>query len=589
MGIEAGLPSDGINSFRITNDITKKKKPLNPDSKAHEIALGVTQDAKELQSTNVPFLDSHNAKPINPNAEPGTTTSVEFQTPQDHLGEPPKYAKFNVRNKLGTSTEVTTTQVRERRNAGVFVNPLSLSSPSASSSAVRLNAAKNATIPSNDGTLQDIKETILEPQRKISKSMSMPQLTGQMSKLPALPPSPPKSLNYEKNGHTFEFNELWTGIRKGDNKLKDVGVGVTGSKFAYTEVKNGNEIKKEYKSILKTMTPPVDSWKRRMEKKLKKTIGQERPTDSLVGRKVEMKMIGEAGCFTMAEELGINKFAKELGAECDIVPPTGVIAHEGKLQSMQLFVPGAMEAKDVFHTKLEDIKDSDKRNSIKLFREKLDKLEKLDRRNGGLQNCTLDMITKETGLSENEISLIQLFEYFDFLTGNLDRHDENYLIKLDKNGNLVGIVAIDDGNSMPAKHLDEGKSFFIKENQYSWAKETISKIPTTPKIKELLSKITQKNVEDSLNKINENVQQTIAGSFRTELIDEKERDKGIAVINAFHRSDGVRKCFQDRLNVMQDLAAQGSPPSKMANYKTKEQFNKFSAINEATRRQAKVI
>ncbi len=474
MGIEAGLPSHGINSSKIDNDITKKKKPLNPDTKAHEIALGVTQDAKELQSTNAPFLVSHNAKPINPNAEPGTTTTVQVQIPdRDLVGAPAKNVTFPVRRDEKTPDTLLGKIKEESLQPKTKELSKSLPEPKGDLPELPPIPAPNTRQPGLSRSFSSPLPTIssdLNPLSPSGKATVGPKQADSVGKVASSPNSASaKAVNIV--GHTTKFNEIITDLQSNKHRTKGVGKGVTGSEYVGKMTKNKkNEIEiavQNRAAIIKTMNPPPNSALRSAEIFFKEEIaGGERPTNLLVNGDVRQKMIGEAFAYDLAETVGFNAKAQELAMKLgqntgSLVPETGVIAHKGELQSMQLFEKGVFPASAIFD------KDSNKPEIIE-FRKKLETLNSLK----DLENKSIEEVCKLTGFKTEEIEMFQLFATLDYLMGNMDRHTENWLVKLDATGQLVGIVVIDNGNSPPERHLsdDPRRAAFIKHRQYEWSK-----------------------------------------------------------------------------------------------------------------------
>ena len=81
---------------------------------------------------------------------------------------------------------------------------------------------------------------------------------------------------------------------------------------------------------------------------------------------------------------------------------------------------------------------------------------------------------KKENYSPKEKEIFQRFAVMDYAIGNLDRHQENWFVKLDKHGNLERITAIDNANTFP-KRAHSSKSFFSPPaNQYAWGEEDIA-------------------------------------------------------------------------------------------------------------------
>lgn len=82
---------------------------------------------------------------------------------------------------------------------------------------------------------------------------------------------------------------------------------------------------------------------------------------------------------------------------------------------------------------------------------------------------------KET-YSPEEIDLFQKMTIYDYLIGNLDRHEENWFVKYNQNGSkaITELRCIDNSNSF-IKSNPTIK--FLMKNQYKWKNEKIAQIP----------------------------------------------------------------------------------------------------------------
>ena len=363
------------------------------------------------------------------------------------------------------------------------------------------------------------------------------------------------------------------------------------------------------------MNPPPLTLKRGLEIGLKGLIGKDRPTHNLVGdpeNQGRMKMLGESFCYSIARLLGINKEGNQL------VPETSVIAYNGKPYSMQVFEHGTIDAHIAFTPKstdkmqkeldkkqkelekleglnkkrndptvtkkitdlTENITDltieiadlSNKIESIKKFQDNLKKLNELnDKDLEELKDPKCDEFLEKTGFTKNSIESFQTFALFDFLTGNMDRHDENWLIKLTKDGQIEQIVAIDNGNSFPARHLREGRSEFIESNQYAWAGLGLSKLPLLEDVKNKFKQLDDDKIEESITTgVSENVTQV------TQVTGKKVDEMGLVeLMMKFKDNVDRKKCLKDRIDVLNDVIMKDSPPAELSKYKYKSEFDAF--------------
>lgn len=79
---------------------------------------------------------------------------------------------------------------------------------------------------------------------------------------------------------------------------------------------------------------------------------------------------------------------------------------------------------------------------------------------------------------------------YDYLIGNLDRHEENWGIAVIKSGEqeTTALEVIDNANAFLRKNpLNAGK---IK-NQYAWKNLELAKEPLTPEIKDFITTLTE--------------------------------------------------------------------------------------------------
>lgn len=108
-------------------------------------------------------------------------------------------------------------------------------------------------------------------------------------------------------------------------------------------------------------------------------------------------------------------------------------------------------------------------------------------------------INGKTSYSEEELNIFQSFVIFDFLLGNLDRHDENWMVEFD--GEIKRIVPIDNANSFP--QLNHGiQNVNAWQNQYAWKRCSIAKLPFTEKMKAFVREnVHSNNIERIITKI----------------------------------------------------------------------------------------
>lgn len=102
-------------------------------------------------------------------------------------------------------------------------------------------------------------------------------------------------------------------------------------------------------------------------------------------------------------------------------------------------------------------------------------------------------VLNKDSYSEKELEHFQRFAIQDFLTGNLDAHDENWYVETNKGGEITGIVGIDKANSFPETLPDEAS--LKTRNMYLWKEYSIANQPFTEGIKELVSGMKETDLE----------------------------------------------------------------------------------------------
>jgi hypothetical protein len=107
----------------------------------------------------------------------------------------------------------------------------------------------------------------------------------------------------------------------------------------------------------------------------------------------------------------------------------------------------------------------------------------------------MEKMDSKLNFSEAENTTFQKFAIFDYLIGNLDRHDENWFITLSEENEIQTIKAIDNANSFPRKH--PSKDAWGARNQYKWKETRLAQQTFTPQLIEFV----QENL--SIEKIKE--------------------------------------------------------------------------------------
>lgn len=302
-----------------------------------------------------------------------------------------------------------------------------------------------------------------------------------------------RSENFEKH-----VTKLWESVDAG-NKV-DIAKGACESRIYSYE---GG------KAIYKDMTPKDLSLKRTIEISFKKLLKSVRPTELLPGGVPESKGFSEKVSYDLDREF---KF--------DLVPETNFINKpigkglQGDVGSLQIFLkPTEEELKEDPKAKYIEAKD---------FKPKIPP-------------------TKE------EKIIFQKFIILDYLIGNLDRHEENWMLLLDKEGRIKKIGVIDNGNSFPERN-PMGKDTNVLKNQYKWGEHPYSTYKFEQETVDFLQTITEEKLIDFLKS-------------------KKEELKGHPHAETFF-SDQMIQNSLERLRVMKEVVNTNSTPKALSQIKT---------------------
>lgn len=100
--------------------------------------------------------------------------------------------------------------------------------------------------------------------------------------------------------------------------------------------------------------------------------------------------------------------------------------------------------------------------------------------------------------SEQRALLVKKFQYFvlfDYLLGNLDRHEENWLIR-ERSNAFDGIVAIDNTNTFPPEYLTEDfRDYFARNHMYEWKYCPFAKEAFIQEIRTFMQNLTEEAIE----------------------------------------------------------------------------------------------
>jgi hypothetical protein len=112
-------------------------------------------------------------------------------------------------------------------------------------------------------------------------------------------------------------------------------------------------------------------------------------------------------------------------------------------------------------------------------------------------------VLNKDSYDEEEETTFQLFAIFDFLIGNLDRHEENWLLIM-QNNKLISIKAIDNAHSLPIRQPD--KDSLGARNQYKWKEYKIAKSKFTEKTIQFVNEnLSEANIEKVISTVGEKV------------------------------------------------------------------------------------
>lgn len=105
--------------------------------------------------------------------------------------------------------------------------------------------------------------------------------------------------------------------------------------------------------------------------------------------------------------------------------------------------------------------------------------------------------------TEKEKTLFQKLAIFDYLIGNLDRHEENWLVTFSDDNEITSIKAIDNANAFPKIQPEKGKT--ASKHQYEWKSLKIAGEQFTPEAVEFVrNAITFNNLQKIVQEIQKN-------------------------------------------------------------------------------------
>jgi hypothetical protein len=162
----------------------------------------------------------------------------------------------------------------------------------------------------------------------------------------------------------------------------------------------------------------------------------------------------------------------------------------------------------------------------------------------------INHINHKTKYTKEEKNKFQEFAIFDYLIGNLDRHEENWFVTMSSQGEITNIKAIDNANAFPKKQPKKGS--LAARNQYKWKSLKISKAKFSSQILEFVhKKLAPEKIDQYLLQIKQDLPEFLDAD--------------------------MEELFKMRAKVISKLALEQSKisPSILASYSTKEEMENF--------------
>lgn len=171
-----------------------------------------------------------------------------------------------------------------------------------------------------------------------------------------------------------------------------------------------------------------------------------------------------------------------------LAPPSDKASFFKKEGVFQIFVSKEKNLPPLAQVK-EALKSLEAPHEARVYEEAVNAIEKFD---------------SKAQFSEQELFLFQKFAIFDYFIGNLDRHEENWLVILSKENELMHIKAIDNANSFPHKHPSKGA--YAARNRYKWKQLNIAKHPFTEETRKFIrSHFAPLNIADLIREIDRQI------------------------------------------------------------------------------------
>ena len=182
---------------------------------------------------------------------------------------------------------------------------------------------------------------------------------------------------------------------------------------------------------------------------------------SYLSRKHMAQPKSERAAFLLNQALGL-----------DLVSPTSEVSIKDIKGVFQVFISKEKEKRAVEEVKEAQEKVENHVSAVKKnpFGKKEDKYFEAEK--------MISYFDAKNSYTNREKINVQKFAIFDYLTGNLDRHEKNWFVTFSAAGEVTNIKAIDNANAFPKKQPKVGS--MASRNQYKWKSLKIAKEPLTP-------------------------------------------------------------------------------------------------------------
>ncbi|MCE5294227.1 MAG: hypothetical protein LLF94_06395 [Chlamydiales bacterium] len=131
----------------------------------------------------------------------------------------------------------------------------------------------------------------------------------------------------------------------------------------------------------------------------------------------------------------------------------------------------------------------------------------------------IDAMEAKEVYTEQEVALFQKMAIFDYLIGNLDRHEENWFVKV-VNNEITEIRTIDNANSFLRKNPESADKI---RNQYKWRRFKIAEVPLTASSKAFIQEqLKSENIDAFVTKLNTELPGFLDKEMTNQLYDRAE-------------------------------------------------------------------